>query len=376
MIFLSLLAIPLLIAVGWFVFTKKVIMWQEFLGHVGIAVVLAGISTGLMYCSNTHDVEVWGGKVTSKKREKVSCEHDYCCMTCQSCSTDSKGNTTCTDYCCQTCYDHPFDVDWSYWTSDAGHGRIRRLDRQGLKEPPRWTTIEVGEPSSSSHGFTNYIKGSPDSLFNRQGLVERFQSKLPNYPGSVYDYYKIDRLVTVGVGVNNPKRWNELLMEQNGRLGASKQVAMGIVLVSNQPRDYYHALAQHWLGGKKNDAFLVVSVDKQNNIQWVEVMAWSENKQFQVQARDAILELGSIQEPDTVINAFAGAVNKYFQRKPMADFEYLASSVKPKPWQWVLAAIINILASIGLGLFFHMNEFREGSSLRRGYSYNYRRRRW
>jgi hypothetical protein len=367
MIFLSLLAIPILIAIGFFILTKKLIIWQEFLGHLGVAALVAGISTGLMYCSNVRDVEVWGGHVTDKKRVEVSCEHDYCCMTCQSCSTDSKGNTTCHDYCCMTCYDHKYDVDWRYTTTDAGTRNISRVDRQGVKEPSRWTKVSVGEPSASSHNFVNYIKASPDSLFNRQGLIEKFKDVLPAYPGNVYDYYRINRLVTVGTSVPDPARWNMLLMQQNDLLGAAKQVSLAVVIVKDQPRDYFHALAQHWLGGKKNDFITVISVDGQS-IQWVEALAWSQNKLAEVSVRDSVLALETIEDPQVVVGTIGREVGKNFLRKPMKDFEYLKSSITPTTTQWVIATIINILISIGLGVFFHQNDITEG--------FGSRRRRW
>lgn len=369
MVFLLLLLIPLLIAGGFFVFTKKMITWQEFLVHMGIAIVVAGISTAIMYFSNTHDVEVWGGKVSKKERQKVSCKHDYCCQYCESCTTDSKGNQSCSQYCCRTCYDHPFDVDWSYWTTDDGHGRIARLDRQGLKEPPRWTQIVVGEPSASSHRFENFIKAAPDTLFTQQGLVEKYKQSLPYYPGKVYDYYKINRLVTVGVGISNPRLWNELLMEANGALGSSKQVNMGIVLVKSKPRDYFNALRQYWLGGKKNDLFLVASVDGSGEIEWADVMAWTTDKVAEVSVRNAALEIGSINEPEKLIEAMASAVEKDFVRKPMKDFEYLSSSITPSTLQWVISMIINILISIAAGVVFFKNDFQEGGSER----FRYRR---
>lgn len=372
MIFLSLLAVPFLIALGFFFFTKRTITWQEFLAHAAISVVVAGISTAILYWSNTHDVEVWNGHVTSKKRVEVPCSHDYCCGYCESCSTDSKGNTSCHQYCCHTCYYHPFDVDWRYNTTDNGTSEINRVDWQGINEPQRWTKVVIGEPSASLHSYKNYIKASPDSLFSQQGLEEQYKGSLPNYPGNVYDYYRINRLVTVGVSLPNAKQWNQLLMRENDREGAKKEVTMGVVVVKHKPQDYFYAIQQHWLGGKKNDLILVVSVDDTQKIEWAQVMAWTQDKVAQVSVRNAVLDVGTISDPEAVVMAMSKAVDKDFVRKPMKDFEYLASSVTPTSGQWLLATIINVLLSIGLGLFFHFNQFTEDSYS--GYRYGGRRR--
>jgi len=228
-------------------------------------------------------------------------------------------------------------------------------------EPRRWTEIVIGEPSASRHSFENFIKASPDSLFSKQGLAERYAKSLPNYPGKVYDYYRIDRLVQIGVKLPSPQKWNRLLMIENNRLGSSKQVTMGIVVVGNQPSDYFYALEQHWLGGKKNDLFLVVSVDQASNIQWAQVMAWTTDKVAQVSVRDAVLEVGTMADPEAVVATMSNSVKKDFVRKPMGDFEYLASSVTPTTGQWIFASIINVLLSIALGVFMHRNDVTENS---------------
>jgi len=367
MVFISLLSLPLFIAAGFFIFTDKLITWGEFLAHAAAASAVAALSTGIMYYSNVTDVEVWGGHVYEKERKKVNCEHDYCCMYCDSCSTDSNGNTSCTQYCCQTCYDHSYDISWTYATTDDGSNSIPRVDRQGLNEPPRWTEVVVGEPSASSHSFTNYIKAAPDTLFIKQGLTESYKDKLPEYPGRVYDHYKLDRLVVVDVPIHNSSYWNRLLMEQNDLLGASKEVALGIVLVLNQPQEYFTALQQHWVGGKKNDLFLVLSVDADNSIQWAEVMAWTVDKVAEAQVRDAAITIGTIKDPGKLVASLAGATMDSYVRKPMKDFEYLKSSVTPTGLQWAIALIINILISIGLGFIFRQNEIKE----RRSNEYRY-----
>lgn len=373
MIFLSLLSIPALIALGFFLITKKTITWQEFLAHLGVAAVVAGISVIIMYWANTSDVEIWNGHVTKKQKERVSCEHSYSCNCVTTCSGGK--NSTCTTIC-QTCYDHSYDNDWAYYTTDSGRNTISRVDRQGLKEPPRFTKVTVGEPSASAHRFENFIKASPDSLFSKQGLIEKYKGSLPNYPGNVYDYYKINRLVAVGTNLPNAKQWNWLLMRENDRLGSRKEVTMGVVVVKDKPQDYFHALEQHWLGGKKNDLFLVMSVDNELNINWARVMAWTKDKVAQVSVRDAVLNIGDVSDPERIVMAMSKAVEKDFVRKPMKDFEYLASSVTPSVGQWVFAAVLNVLLSIGLGIFLHRNDFTEDSYSYRGLNRFRRRRRW
>lgn len=367
MVFLFLLIIPLLVATTAFLVFNKKIVWWEFLIQIAAQMAIAGICCGIMYWSNTSDTEIWNGHVTGKKSEQVHCRHDYCCQTCESCTTDSKGNTSCTTYCCQTCYEHDYDVDWLFWTTDAGQKDVDTIDRQGLQEPPRWTQIRVGEPTSSSHNYTNYIKAAPDSLFRDQGLEEKYKDKLPSYPNDVFDYYRIRRVVSVLPAFNNNAAWNQELSELNGRLNPAKQVNAVLVIVKNEPHDYFQALRQHWMGGKKNDAVLVVSVDDGMNIQWVDVMAWTDAKIFEVKLRDTITDLKTIDpaNPKQVMEPFEQTIAQFYVRKHMKDFKYLAASITPSITQWIICLLIGFLSSIGLAWFFVANEFDEESEKRR-----------
>ncbi len=362
MIFITLLFIPAIVALGFLIFGKQRITLVEFLIQMGVQIVVALASMGIMYYSNTSDTEVWNGIVTKKDKERVSCSHSYSCNCYTTCSTNSNGTQSCSTHC-STCYEHSHDFDWAYYTTDDGRSEIDRVDRQGVREPPRWSKIVVGEPSSSTHGYTNYIKAAPDTLFRHQGLVEQYTKLLPKYPGRVYDYYRLDRLVTIGVPVPNQKQWNEKLSELNSRLGKTKQANLIVVLINDVPQDYFYALQQHWLGGKKNDTVLVISMKPDGSVLWAEAMAWTDQTEFAIKLRDAVISLGTLDlnQPEKLLETYAAHVQQFYIRKPMKDFEYLSASVTPTTTQWIISMIVGILISIGLGLYMYNNDEMESS---------------
>lgn len=368
MIFAVLFFIPLLIAIGGFVFLKG-ITWKEFLVQVLAQVLIAGASAGLVYCVNTSDVEVWNGRVTSKASEHVSCSHSYSCNCRQECTGSGK-DQRCSQVC-DTCYEHSYDVDWNVFTSNGEQVEIDRIDRQGVDEPPRFTQVQIGEPTAVRHTYTSYIKAAPDTLFRHQGLKDRYAGSIPDYPGRVYDYYRMDRLVASGVGVPNPVEWNATLSEVNADLGAPRQANI-IVVFTNQPRDWYYALEETWIGGKKNDIVLVVGVDQALSPIWVEVMAWTIDPTFKVKLRDDMLAQGAL-TPKKVADALRRNVLTYHKRKPMKDFEYLKASIVPSTTQWVITLILGILSAIGLAWLFEVHDpfgdetfSRHGFGRRRG----------
>jgi len=353
MILLCMLLIPILVDLGFLIFGGRSFSIKKFLVDVGVqTIVMAGIAYGISW-QNTSDTEVWNGRVTGKTREEVGCRHSYSCNCYESCS-GSGNNRSCTTIC-QTCYEHSYDVDWDVQTSLNHTIGIDTIDRQGLDQPPRWTAVAIGEPVTITHGYTNYIKGASDTLFRHQGLEEKFKDALPGYPQHVYDYYRLDRLVTVGMSVPDGAQWNKDLSELNADLGHAKQVNAVVVLVKNQPDDYFYALEQHWIGGKKNDVVLVIDTDDSGKIQWTNTMAWTDNKIFQVALRDSITEIGTIDRVK-IITAFKTNIAANFIRKPMKDFEYLSSTIKPTTGQWIFAMVFGLLMSIGMGIFLFKND--------------------
>ena len=363
--FLIILVVPLLIAIGSFVFLDG-ISWKEFLVQVGAQVLIAAMSVGITSCANTHDTEILNGRVTGKTRDRVSCSHSYSCHCHQECSGSGK-NRSCSEHC-DTCYEHLYDVDWNV-SSTVGGFTIDRIDRQGLDQPPRWTSTVINEPVSVEHSYDNYVKAAPGTLFRHQGLTEKYAASLPENPQRIYDYWHLNRLLSVGVPIDDARAWNSDLMQLNADLGAPKQANIIVVLVKNLPIDWYSALEEKWIGGKKNDVVLIVSVDEAMKPQWASVMCWTTNELFKIKLRDDVMNDPSITR-EAVMADLRTNVSQYFVRKPMKDFEYLRSEITPTQTEWVITLAIGLLVAVGLAWFFEVNDVfgDEGST----YSYNSR----
>lgn len=354
MILFSVVLLVPLVFVMLAYYLSREFVWQELLIVVGIQLVIAGTAACICYSANTSDIETWDGFVTKKEKVWTSCEHSYQCHCHQVCSGSGK-NRSCSEEC-DTCYEHTNDWDWKVYMSMGGDDvDIDRVDRRGSDEPPRWTSVHVGEPASVQHSYTNYIKAAPDTLFRHQGLEEKYKTSIPAYPSVIYDYYRHDHLVQIGTNIPDPKYWNADLAHLNGDLGSPRQSNIMVVLVNNKPDDYYDALEEAWIGGKKNDVILVVSIDNTGAPQWARVMAWTTNPIFKVKLRDAIMAMPVI-ERWTVMDALRTNIVAYHKRKPMADFEYLKASITPSTSEWILTLIIGLISAFGLTWYFAVNE--------------------
>jgi len=360
MFFLTVLLIPVFIALGVYICSDKRITFKEFLLHIGIQIVVAAISGVIVYYSNTSDYEIWNGRIAAKSSQHVSCEHSYDCFCYNSCSTDSNGNQSCHEVC-QTCYEHTYDIDWNARTTNGESIYISRVDRQGTTEPPRWTSVKVGEPTAVSHHYENYVAAASDSLFRKDGIDPKYASSLLPYPDSIYDLYRVDRIVGANTFLDKVL-WQRDLDELNADLGAKKQCNVILSFVRNQPEEYFYALEKFWKKGKKNDIVVVFGLDQKNNIQWTNTMAWTDKQIFKVKLRDDIKEIGVV-DREEIFKVLRKDISEFFVRKPMSDFVYLRMSITPTFGQWLVTMIIGILVAIGLAFFLY-NEDPFGDSFR------------
>ncbi len=347
MVFLCLLGVPVVLAILAFIFLDG-ITWKEFLLLLAAEGIVAGTSAAVVYYSDTSDSEVWNGSVSSKTRDQVSCTHSHEC----NCKTDKKGHRT-----CKTCYDHSYDVEWHIHTTNGETLTIDHamFDAQGTTEPSRWSSAQVGEPTAVTHTYTSYIKASPGTLFRHQGNSAKYKGKLPNYPGDIFDYYRLNRLVLDGVSVDNTQAWNEDIAKLNAELGRTKQANIMVVLTSQPSEDWYFALEEQWMGGKKNDIALVVGVDTGMKPQWAHALAWSKHSLFQIKLRDDILDDPAVTR-ESVLAALRANVSANFERKPMKDFEYLKSSITPSGLEWGISMFIGLLVASGLIWLFQVKD--------------------
>ena len=356
MVFGILFLLPAIIAFAVFAFGHREITIKEFGVQVVAQAIVAALSVAVVYSSNTSDSEVWNGQVTSKESRRVSCGHDYRCHCRQVCTGSGKKRSCSTR--CQTCYRHSYDMNWEV-RSTIGDFRISRLDSQGLNEPPRWTSVKVGDPVAETHSYENFIKAAPGTLFRHQGLLAKYEGKIPEYPLNVFDYYNLNRVVLVN-GANLPDllAWNAGLARLNGELGKAKQVNVVLVVVKDLGGEFSQALGQAWLGGKKNDVIVVIGTPDNQTVTWSYVMSWTDRQILKVKLRDAVLDVGKL-DKDAILASTKYLIEQHYVRKEMKDFVYLKGSITPTVTQFVVSLIFGVLVAAGLSYFFYHNDLFE-----------------
>ncbi|ADM79930.1 hypothetical protein phiAS5_ORF0087 [Aeromonas phage phiAS5] len=349
--FYLILIVPLLVPFIYKFWFKRTYTYGEMAANAAIAVALTGLVYGMGAYRAMYDTEILSGYVTSKERTWVSCSHSYDCRCRQvrTCSGSGKNRSCSTTRQCDTCYEHSNDWDWDVHTT-VGNFEIDRIDRRGTLEPPRFSKVVIGDPAAREHGYTNYIKAAPDSLFaHDKNLIEAYKNKIPKYP-EVYDYYNVNRVINL-TGANT-KDWNMYLSEALKSLGKDKQLNI-IAVLTNEPLEFSQALFYNWAGGKKNDVVMAFGIEKgTNKVAWFQSTSLGNgmgNQELHITLRnesvDKEISLDLLKQNVSII------ANKY-NRLPMEQFEYLKDQSEPPLWVVILALVMGIGSSIAVGYFF------------------------
>lgn len=311
-----------------------------------IACVFIGGSYAVKY-SKMHDTQLLSGYVMSKSKDRVSCEHSYDCNCRNVCS--GSGNSRSCSRVCDTCYDHSYDIEWNVKTTLSNY-EIRRIDRQGLKEPPRWTAVMKDEPVAESSSYINYLLADEKTLF-----VETLQKDAYSYPAypTTFDYWKVNRVL----GVPSPlgETLNAYVNDTLKTLGPAKQ--MNVVIVATlKPEDYFTGLMSHWKGGKKNDIIMVYGIDKDLNVVWFKSNSYAMgmgNIELHNKLKDNAVGK-RLDVPQVTLQM--ATIASTFKRLPAKEFEFKAESIEISTTSMLILVLLNLFASIGCAVFMHVNE--------------------
>ncbi|ACV50108.1 conserved hypothetical protein [Delftia phage PhiW-14] len=320
---------------------EKHINWLESFLQLGAATVVGLVFSLTLLKLGDFDAATYTTPVTAKEKRKVGCEHSY---------------TTCTGsgdkQVCVTNYEHAWDIDWVL-VNELGDIRVNRVDRRGLKEPPRFTKAQVGDPVSDTKMYTNYISAAPGSLFNLVDvglLINKYAGLIPAYPQNVYDYHYMDKVLAVNFTLPEQELWNRGLDNMLKTMSMRKNVNIINVFIKGQPQEYADALAAKWYGGKHNDVLVVTGVSEWPEIEWVRVISWSDSELFKVQLRDKLEGLHHV-DRDQYLAKQAMAVEHGYVHKNNKDFEYLKGMIDVPLWKYVMVLSINFLVNLAITVF-------------------------
>ncbi len=353
------------------------------------------------------DREIWNGKVTSKQPEKRNCPvPDYDGWTDEYSSFCSAHDdeerivgyeTVCDSYndsgSCTSSHEEPiYETYYRYyfryeqrWYVNSNlvsweEPRVGGRYKQGLKEPKSWTIVKINDPVSVTRPYDNYVRAVPESLFNNKEVKNAHSASVPAYP-TVHGRYKVNRVLSVGYKGNIDKnKLNYELGKALGRLNPAKQVNVIVILTSIGDMSFRHAVENKWLGGKKNDAIIFISLDTNGDILWTDLMTFGKNKFngiYTANLTGAISDMENITKDNQgeLVGTIENLTAKHYDRPAMKEYFYLVKHIQPSTGALIFAFILDILICVGLLWAFNKYDFDPIGNSYRHIKWKFNRRR-
>lgn len=383
MIYLTLF-IPLIFAIIFFVAKRKINIHYIFL------LLIIPVPFIFRSCSIQNQVtqnEILGGNVLSTTYYEHWDEYIHQTCTRQNCTSDSKGNQSCTteSYDCSYVQDHPehWELETTLGDMNATSGQYNYLKTKfknskfvdmnrdyhsidGDAYTSTWNGDSATfEPYFMNHNYVNKIQASK-SIFNyepadtvKYKLFKRIEA---GYDGEALSFMAKDMNVSAG---------NSSLNYYNALFGKSKQLRMIALVFQNQPIQAAIEQEKYWKGGNKNEFIVVMSIDKDSTIQWVKPFSWTMKKTLFPVVRDGVFNIKKFN--DKQIAHFLGtAIPQNWKRREFKEFEYLHVEESESAFYWNLFTVIALTLIWFVTAFITFDHY-EGNGSR---SYRNYRGRW
>lgn len=129
----------------------------------------------------------------------------------------------------------------------------------------------------------------------------------------------------------------------NAIYGSRYQFRTYVMVWKNAPLEVSTLQENYFVGGNKNELCICISVDNQNNIQWVRAFSW-EDKPEMVVGVNHLYKTGEKLDLMKLNRYILKNVPKKWKRKEFADFEYI--NIALTSGQWILILVLTLIYNI------------------------------
>jgi hypothetical protein len=379
-------------------FRRKTVWWE--LAIPAVVTIIAVIICQFVAIRNAiSDKEYWGHMAVNAVHEEPY-SYDSQCTESYMCGTDSEGHIKyCTRYvhCVKKsgrkCYfindkGDPYRISYAkykevskrwnnnehvesiiithsegYTTKGDKYKRAGHGHKHVIKWPKTWKTAE---PMAEVHTYENRLQTQ-----SHWGEVSEEDIKFYD----LLDYNFVEAgYEAPAILSNGPKfrQADEYMRYLNGYLnttmGKYKKVRLWILVFQNQPRMAAEYQRKYWKGGNKNELTVMFGIDRNNIINWCDIMTWSKSDKLTIEIRDHInLEMMEAKNgysgqlgPEEMLRFtkwLGDAVETQYVKPDFDEFNYI--DVQPSGFAIILTWIIVLLVNIGAGLFVFYNSWHD-----------------
>lgn len=218
-------------------------------------------------------------------------------------------------------------------------------DQRVTKWPGTWQTAE---PIAEMHTYTNKTQCSSTMRFLQVTEEDVEKYGLFNYP-TFYGGYEV-----VTIMDNNSKYWrmaDQYFRYLNGVLGPKKLLRIWVLIFRDKPKEAFEYQKSYWKNGNKNEFIITIGADKAGNVQWGDVISWTEIEDLKVDFRDYLAKMKIVSEESLIkLAEFSEKeLGSRYVKPDFKKFDYL--SVQPSKTVMIVIATIITLVTIGVVLF-------------------------
>lgn len=380
-------------AVAYHLWGKKFVWWEMVIPMVASFIVIFLIKAGVEKAMLS-DTQYRGGIIVEAKYYEYwstwvtkTCSEQYACGS----HTEGSGSSahSVTDYCTRY-YDCSYcDENSPYWevsdnqghtyrVSEATYNRLkaqwsatpefvnmhRDIDKHwscgvdGNAYSIKWDNgmLDV-ETSTWETSYDNYVQVSKSNF----GIMDVSKDEVKKY--HLYEYPVLDGyyqqailgLDSLNYLAPNLKRGANKMFEYfDGYYGPIRKIRVFVLLFSGQSMDVAVKQKYYWVNGNKNEVVICIDVDKNTGeINWVYPFTWSENKRIEVDLREDISNLKTLDF--TKLYHVVDESTKDFKYRDFSKFDYL--SVDTPTWEVWLVYLLTLGITIGFLYYGYSNEY-------------------
>ncbi len=396
--------IPVFTTIGFYVHKRHEFVWWELFVPTAVSLLVTFFIKFITDEMNVRHDEVWNSNTTELYESDPW--NEWIHQTCETCTTDSKGNQSCTSYDCSYQDDHGpqwyavtdigeqfnmtehfYDSILNVWGKSRAILRTRsnhssssrasnssgtkfantRVGRQSHIYKSVWDNRDITRiPYSSRHTYENRIQASDMTVFDIKVVTPEEADTL-----GLFHYIYPNKGGLFSSGHNNGLSFPTILsqfklpdsvqtsfMKLNGKFGPINRVRLWVLVYQDAPSSFGALQENYWVKGNFNEFVLCISVDGAGIIQWSHAFSWCLNGELPVEARNKVVELGAMNKQgwNNLYDWFDENLGRYDKRSH-DEFSYI--TVEPPTWAIIMNLIISTLVAVGFNIWVTNNDIYE-----------------
>lgn len=372
---------------------KEFVWWELLIPTVASFLTILIVKTSVEKAM-LHDVQYRGGIIVEAKYfEYWSTWVTKTCSYTTTCCCNSKGQNCQTQthyYDCSYCDQHRAhweaydDQGHTYPIEESEYNRLRnqwkaspqfvnlnrRIDHHGdcgvdgnaysIKWDGGMLDVETSTWETSYDNYVQCSKSNFGLMDVSEGDAKRF--KLYEYP-EVNGYYQrpILGLDSMTYLPQNLKNGAYKMFEYfNGLNGPKRKIRVFVLLFSGQSMDIAVKQKYYWVNGNKNEVIICIDADRATGqINWVYPFTWSENKRIEVDLREDISNMKTLDF--TKLYHVVDESTSTFVYRDFSKFDYI--SVDTPTWEIWLVYLLTLGITIGLLYYGYTNQYENTDEL-------------